>query len=225
MKKLLIVYYSWSCGNTERIAKALQHAAGGDLWKLDTAEPYRGSYSEVVDQGQREVERGFEPELKPLGVDPAEYDCIAVGTPTWWYTMAPAVKTFLNQQQFSGKTVIPCWRWTSFTGRGALSIRECLPSAPQAVPARQQIAPNQMAVQQHGQQEAQHHDDQHVEHGEDHGVPQGDAEGGITENDLVVFQPGKVERPEAVPAQRYTFPQIICLPCLCASFRWALWIA
>lgn len=107
MKKLLIVYYSWSCGNTERIAKALQHAAGGDLWKLDTAEPYRGSYSEVVDQGQREVEQGFEPELKPLGVDPAEYDCIAVGTPTWWYTMAPAVKTFLHQQQFSGKTVIP----------------------------------------------------------------------------------------------------------------------
>ena len=107
VKKLLIVYDSWSCGNTERIAKALQHAAGGDLWKLDTAEPYRGSYSEVVDQGQREVERGLEPELKPLGVDPAEYDCIAVGTPTWWYTMAPAVKTFLHQQQFSGKTVIP----------------------------------------------------------------------------------------------------------------------
>lgn len=107
MKKLLIVYYSWSCGNTERIAKILQCTAGGDLWKLDTAEPYRGSYSEVVDQGQREVERGLEPELKPLGVDPAEYDCIAVGTPTWWYTMAPAVKTFLHQQQFSGKTVIP----------------------------------------------------------------------------------------------------------------------
>ena len=74
---------------------------------LDTAEPYRGSYSEVVDQGQREVERGFEPELKPLGVEPTEYDCIAVGTPTWWYTMAPAVKAFLHQQHFSGKTVIP----------------------------------------------------------------------------------------------------------------------
>ena len=61
MKKLLIVYDSWSCGNTERIAKILQCTAGGDLWKLDTAEPYRGSYSEVVDQGQLEVERGFEP--------------------------------------------------------------------------------------------------------------------------------------------------------------------
>ena len=107
MKKLLIVYDSWSCGNTERIAKILQCTAGGDLWKLDTAEPYRGSYSEEVDQGQREVERGFEPELKPLGVDPAEYDCIAVGTPTWWYTMAPAMKTYLEGADLSGKTVIP----------------------------------------------------------------------------------------------------------------------
>ena len=56
-----------------------------------------------------------------------------------------------------------------------------------------------MTVEQHGQQKAQHHDDQHVEHGEDHGVPQGDAEGGIAENDPVVFQTGEVKRPKAVP--------------------------
>lgn len=37
----------------------------------------------------------------------ADYDVIAVGTPTWWYTMAPAVKTFLHQQDFTGKTVVP----------------------------------------------------------------------------------------------------------------------
>ena len=40
MKKLLIVYYSWSNGNTERIAKLLQSVAGGDLLKIDTAVPY-----------------------------------------------------------------------------------------------------------------------------------------------------------------------------------------
>ena len=53
MKKLLIVYYSWSNGNTERIAKKLQSVAGGDLLKIDTAVPYSGSYDDVVDQGQR----------------------------------------------------------------------------------------------------------------------------------------------------------------------------
>ena len=107
MKKLLIVYYSWANGNTERIAKKLRNIAGGDMVKIDTAVPYTGSYEEVVDQGQREVEQGYEPELKPLGVSIADYDVIAVGTPTWWYTMAPAVKTFLNGQNFTGKTVIP----------------------------------------------------------------------------------------------------------------------
>lgn len=30
MKKLLIVYYSWSNGNTERIAKTLQHIAAAN---------------------------------------------------------------------------------------------------------------------------------------------------------------------------------------------------
>lgn len=64
MKKLLIVYYFWSCGNTERIAKTLQSVAGGDLVKIDTAVPYFSSYNDVVNQGQREVNAGFEPELK-----------------------------------------------------------------------------------------------------------------------------------------------------------------
>ena len=107
MKKLLIVYYSWSNGNTERIAKKLQSVAGGDLLKIDTAVPYSGSYNDVVDQGQREVKRGYEPELKPVSLNISDYDVIAVGTPTWWYTMAPAVKTFLHRSDFTGKTVVP----------------------------------------------------------------------------------------------------------------------
>lgn len=45
--------------------------------------------------------------IKPLDADVQNYDVIAVGTPTWWYTMAPAVKTFLNSQKWEGKTVVP----------------------------------------------------------------------------------------------------------------------
>ena len=107
MKKLLIVYYSWSNGNTERIAKKLHSIAGGDLLKIDTAVPYSGGYNDVVDQGKREVDQGYEPELKPLSLNVSDYDVIAVGTPTWWYTMAPAVKTFLHINDFAGKTVVP----------------------------------------------------------------------------------------------------------------------
>ena len=46
MKKLLIVYYSWSCGNTERTAKALQSVAGGD--RLETPESKINAWAQSV---------------------------------------------------------------------------------------------------------------------------------------------------------------------------------
>ncbi len=129
MKKLLTVYYSWSNGNTERIAKKLQSTAGGDLLRIDTAVPYSGSYNEVVEQGQREVDCGYEPELKPLGVNIADYDVIAVGTPTWWYTMAPAVLTFLHGQDFSGKTVVPFMTNGGWPGHVIRDMKNACPGA------------------------------------------------------------------------------------------------
>ena len=85
----------------------LQKEIGGDIVRIDTITPYEGSYDDVVNQGQEEVQRGYEPEIKPLGVNISDYDVIAVGTPTWWYTMAPAVLTFLHTESFADKTVIP----------------------------------------------------------------------------------------------------------------------
>lgn len=107
MSKMLVVYYSWSNGNTKKIAEELARAKKADLARIDTVKPYEGSYNDIVNQGQQEVERGYKPAIKPLEKNLADYDVIAVGTPTWWYTMAPAVKTFLEDNDFSGKTVIP----------------------------------------------------------------------------------------------------------------------
>ena len=129
MKKLLIVYYSWSNGNTERIAKLLQSVAGGDLLKIDTAVPYSGSYNNVVEQGQQEVDQGYEPELKPVKVNISDYDVIAIGTPTWWYTMAPAVKTFLHQNDFTGKTVVPFMTNGGWPGHVIRDMKSACPGA------------------------------------------------------------------------------------------------
>lgn len=106
-KRMLIVYYSVSNGNTKRIAKRLQEATDADIVRIETVKPYSGSYNAIVEQGQREVNRGYQPEIKPLSVNPADYDVIAIGTPTWWYTMAPAVLTFLKSYDWKGKVVIP----------------------------------------------------------------------------------------------------------------------
>ena len=94
MKKMLVVYYSWSNGNTKRIAEQLTNGTGADIARIDTAEPYSGCHEDVVELGKREVEAGFMPQINPISVNLADYDVIAIGTPTWWYTMAPAVLTF-----------------------------------------------------------------------------------------------------------------------------------
>lgn len=64
MKKMLIVYYSWSNGNTKRIAECLAKGTGAKCVSIDTVEPYKGTYDEVVEQGRHEVQKGF-PSLGP----------------------------------------------------------------------------------------------------------------------------------------------------------------
>lgn len=103
MANVLVAYFSWSNGNTEGIAERAAEALGADLARIECVEPYEGDYDEVVEQAKREVERGFAPEIEP--VDIAAYDVVVVGTPTWWYTMAPAVARFFAEGDWSGKTV------------------------------------------------------------------------------------------------------------------------
>lgn len=59
----------------------------------------------MVEQGHREVNRGYKPEIKPIGVDLADYDTVILGTPVWWYTFAPAIKTFLEGNDLGGKKI------------------------------------------------------------------------------------------------------------------------
>lgn len=105
--KTLIVYFSYTIGNTKRIAERIQTTVGGDIVRLEPVKAYEGSYDDVVSQGQEEVERNYKPALKPLGVNIHDYDRIIVGSPTWWYKMAPAVLTFLSENDFTGKMVVP----------------------------------------------------------------------------------------------------------------------
>lgn len=105
--KTLTVYFSLTAGNTKRIAEKVHNAVGGDLVRLEPVKPYPANYSQVVSQGEDEVRRGYKPEFKPLGVNLEDYDRIIIGTPTWWYKMSPVVFSFLSDNDFTGKTVIP----------------------------------------------------------------------------------------------------------------------
>lgn len=104
--KTLVLYYSYG-GNTKRIAKLIQNKLNCDILEIETIVPYTGNYNSIVEQGQREVNSGYMPEIKTMDIDINSYDKIILGSPVWWYTFAPAMKTFLYQNDLSSKNIYP----------------------------------------------------------------------------------------------------------------------
>lgn len=105
-KKVLVAYFSHS-GNTRAMARQIGQATGGDLFEIEPQRAYPAEYRAVVDQAKKEVADGFRPRLKTQLENMAQYDVIFVGSPCWWYTIAPPVAAFLASNDFSGKIVVP----------------------------------------------------------------------------------------------------------------------
>jgi len=101
-----VIYYSYG-GNTRRVAELIANELGWPLACFDTKLPYTGSYEEVFEQGRREMENGYLPELKPFDFDLSEYDTIILGTPVWWFSAAPATQAFLVKTNLGGKALHP----------------------------------------------------------------------------------------------------------------------
>ena len=92
-KKALVAYFSFS-GNTKLIAEKIQAKTGADIFRIETVKPYPADYDETAyGIAKEQHDKGIKPELKDNG-DVSNYDTVFVGTPAWWFEMAPAVKTF-----------------------------------------------------------------------------------------------------------------------------------
>ena len=104
--KFAIIYYSLG-GNTRRIANMIKDKISADIFEIETKTPYTGTYNQIVNQGQDEVDSGFCPEIKKLNIDLSKYDTVFLGSPVWWYTFAPAMHSFLNKYDLSGKKIFP----------------------------------------------------------------------------------------------------------------------
>lgn len=104
-KKILIVYYSRT-GNTKGIAEIIKAKVGGDLFQVDTVEEYPDNYHEATKFADKQIQSGVKPAIK-ASKDVSEYDIIFIGTPAWWGKMAPALNTFIDENSFEGKVVVP----------------------------------------------------------------------------------------------------------------------
>jgi flavodoxin len=105
-KKILIVYLSRT-SNTKAVAQIIQKNVSGDLVALELEKPYPIDYKTTVAQVEKENNSGYLPPLKTKIDNIKDYDIVFVGFPTWGMQLPPPMKSFLNEYDLSGKTVIP----------------------------------------------------------------------------------------------------------------------
>ncbi|MBY9078135.1 flavodoxin [Paenibacillus sp. HN-1] len=110
-------------GNTELIADMIHDAVGGDLFRIETVNKYQADYDTVVDFAQQEKRDQIRPELSAHVADMQDYDTVFIGFPNWWYDLPMAVYNFLEEYDFSGKTVIP---FTTHEGSGFSGNRDTI---------------------------------------------------------------------------------------------------
>ena len=109
---VLVVYYSAS-GHTETVANYIAEATGGDLFEITPVEQYTSDDLNWTDENSR-VSREHEDEsLRDVELTATEvenwdsYDTVFIGYPIWWGIAAWPVDTFVEANDFTGKTVIP----------------------------------------------------------------------------------------------------------------------
>lgn len=94
-------------GNTQYMAYVIQETTGADIFRIEPETPYPTDHATLVAQASREQSENFRPVLKTNVQNLEDYDVIFVGYPTWWSDMPMILYSFFEQNDFSGKTIIP----------------------------------------------------------------------------------------------------------------------
>lgn len=116
MSKKIVIYFSKAeeeyavgeveVGNTELLAKEIINKTGADEFKIIPKIAYPAGYQETVEKATSEKGDQARPEYEN-DVDLTDYDTIFLGYPIWWGDLPMIVYTFLENHDFSGKTVVP----------------------------------------------------------------------------------------------------------------------
>ena len=117
-KRILVAYFSRADentggvgyiekGNTRILAEMMADITKGDLFEIKTVKPYPKEYQPAIEYAKKEKENNERPEIVGPLPDMSKYDVVFLGYPIWWGDLPMGVYTFLEKENFSGKTIIP----------------------------------------------------------------------------------------------------------------------
>ncbi|MBO5522318.1 MAG: flavodoxin [Roseburia sp.] len=102
-------------GNNEYIAQIIQRETGGELFSIETVQDYPTTHEPLLEFAYNEKADNARPELATQIENPDSYDVIFLGYPNWNADLPMPLYTFLEEYDFSGKTIIP---FTTHGGSG-----------------------------------------------------------------------------------------------------------
>ena len=109
---ILVVYFS-AQGHTESVAEQIAANLNADLFEIVPVSEYTSDDLDWTDDNSR-VSREHEDEsLRNIELETTSvsnwdtYDTVLIGYPIWWGIAAWPVNTFVEANDFTGKTVIP----------------------------------------------------------------------------------------------------------------------
>ena len=109
---ILVVYFS-AQGHTESVAEQIAANLNADLFEIVPVSEYTSDDLDWTDDNSR-VSREHEDEsLRNIELETTSvsnwdtYDTVLIGYPIWWGIAAWPVNTFVEANNFTGKTVIP----------------------------------------------------------------------------------------------------------------------
>ena len=107
---MAVVYFS-ATGTTRKVAEALANHLGVTAQEIVPAAAYTAEDLDYNTEGTRATaearDASARPELASAPAIPAGCDTVYLGYPIWWGDAASPLRTYVEQANLSGKTVIP----------------------------------------------------------------------------------------------------------------------
>lgn len=100
---VLVLYYSRS-GNTEAMAREIARRFQADIRKL-TTESYTLDFKGWINANTDAWNQNAAV-IEPEAIDLSNYNLIILGSPIWYFRPAPPLWTFVEKNNFQGKTVV-----------------------------------------------------------------------------------------------------------------------
>lgn len=109
-KKILVAYFS-ATGTTEKAAQQIAAVVEGTLYKIQPVKNYTSGDLDWRDKSSRSSVEMADSKARPALLAPlknwGDYDRIYLGFPIWWNQAPRIINTFIESQDWTGKTVIP----------------------------------------------------------------------------------------------------------------------